>query len=110
MLFCIDRASQVLGAFEASETFVINILAQSQRDLSQRFAMRQEDRFGGLEFRRGISGAPILPHSLAIIECRRHRVLDGGDHRIFLGEVLCVDTTDNDPLLYFAGRYRQLAD
>ncbi len=110
VLFCIDRTSQVIAAFEASDTFVINILDQSQRELSQRFATRQEDRFGGLEFRRGVSGAPVIPHSLAVIECRRHAVLDGGDHRIFLGEVLSADTFDGDPLLYFAGRYRQLAD
>ena len=110
VLFCIDRASQVLGAFEESKSFVINILNESQRDLAQRFATRQNDRFGGLEFRRGISGAPVIPHSLAVIECRRHQVLDGGDHRIFLGEVLSVDAADGDPLLYFASRYRQLAD
>ena len=110
VLFCIDRASQVIAAFEASETFVLNILDQSQRELSQRFATRQDDRFGGLEFRRGVSGAPVIPHSLAVIECRRHAVLDGGDHRIFLGEVLSADAFDGDPLLYFAGRYRQLAD
>ena len=110
VLFCIDRASQVLGAFEQAESFVINILDHSQRELSQRFATRQDDRFGGIAFRRGVSGAPVIPHSLAVIECRRQRVLDGGDHRIFLGEVLSIDAVDGDPLLYFAGRYRHLAD
>lgn len=110
VLFCIDRASQVLPAFEACNSFVINILDQSQRDLSERFATRQRDRFSGLDFRRGASGAPVIPHSLALIECRRHAVLDGGDHRIFLGEVLSVQVREGDPLLYFASRYRHLAD
>lgn len=110
ILFCLDRTSQAVDAFSASSSFVINILDRSQRDLSQRFARRQEDRFDGLEWRRGLSGAPVLPHCLAVLECRRHAVLEGGDHLIFVGEVVSVDARDGDPLLYFAGRYRQLGE
>ncbi len=110
VLFCVDRAAQALAVFEGSNSFVINILDQSQRDISRQFATRQEDRFDGLLWRRGVSGAPVLNQSLAILECRRHSVLDGGDHRIFLGEVIAVEAGDGDPLLYFAGRYRQLAE
>lgn len=110
VLFCLDRSSQALGSFQAASSFVINLLDQSQRELSQRFAARAGDRFAGQEWRRGISGAPVLPNSLAVIECVRHTVLDGGDHVIFLGEAISVEARDGDPLLYFAGRYRQLGE
>ena len=110
VLFCLDRAAHTLPAFLESNHFVINILDQSQRDLSQRFAGRQEERFAGLDYRHGVSGSPVLTGALAVIECRRQQVLDGGDHFIFLGQVLSVDAREGDPLLYFAGRYRHLGE
>lgn len=109
VLFCLDRSSQALLAFESSNSFIINILDDSQSHLSQHFASRQDDRFVGIPYHSGLSGAPIFPASLAVIECRRQAVLDGGDHLIFIGLVLAVHTRDGDPLLYFSGRYRQLA-
>lgn len=108
VLFCLDRGAQALAAFSANNPFVINILDQSQRDLSQRFAARLPDRFAGLDYRTGLTGAPILHGSLAILECRHQAALDGGDHLIFVGQVLSVEACDGDPLLYFAGAYRHL--
>lgn len=110
VLFCLDRGSQALAAFEQANSFVVNILDEAQRELSQRFATRQDDRFAGIDYRLGVSGAPVLADSLAILECRRHAVLDGGDHLVFLGQVIDVSARDGDPLLYFAGRYRQLGN
>ncbi len=110
VLFCLDRASQARTAFETSISFVVNILYKSQRDLSHRFATRQDERFTGIDYRVGTLGAPVLTHSLANLECRRHSIIDGGDHIIFLGEVVEVSARDGDPLLYFAGRYRQLGE
>ncbi|MBY0504711.1 MAG: flavin reductase family protein [Bryobacteraceae bacterium] len=108
VLFCLDRASQALPSFANANAFSINILEESQRDLSQRFAAREADRFAGLSYRLGTLGAPVLPGVLAVLECRRHAVLEGGDHLIFLGEVIAADAGDGQPLLYFGGRYRLL--
>ena len=109
VLFCLDRGSQVLAPFESCTSFVINILTESQQHLSQRFASSDEGRFTGIDHRPGFTGAPVLPDALAVIECRRQAVLDGGDHLIFLGEVVAVQSRQGDPLLYFAGRYRHLS-
>jgi flavin reductase (DIM6/NTAB) family NADH-FMN oxidoreductase RutF len=108
VLFCLDRASQTRTAFETSISFVVNILYKSQRDLSHRFATRQDERFTGLRYREGTLGAPVLTDCLANLECRRHAIIDGGDHIILIGEVVQVSTREGEPLLYFAGRYRQL--
>ena len=110
VLFCLDRASQARGAFETSASFVINILYQSQRELSHRFASREDERFTGLDYRKGTSGAPVLAECLASLDCERHSIVDGGDHLIFVGRVVSVEVREGDPLLYFAGRYRQLAE
>lgn len=35
----------------------------------------------------------------------------GGDHTIFMGEVVsCGYSVDSDPLVYFGGRFRSLCD
>jgi flavin reductase (DIM6/NTAB) family NADH-FMN oxidoreductase RutF len=32
-----------------------------------------------------------------------------GDHTLYIGEVEHLDFVDDDPLLFYAGKYRQLA-
>jgi flavin reductase (DIM6/NTAB) family NADH-FMN oxidoreductase RutF len=36
--------------------------------------------------------------------------LPGGDHTIFIGEVLKIHTSEGDPLLYFRSGYREIRD
>jgi len=49
---------------------------------------------------------------VAAVGCRVDRVLDGGDHRLFLGRVLAVHRMDGplNPLLFFGGRYHRLRE
>jgi predicted DNA repair protein MutK len=52
---------------------------------------------------------PLLMDSLAIFECERHAVHEGGDHDLLVGQVLRASFDPNmDPLLYFRGKYRRL--
>ena len=65
----------------------------------------------GEKFELGETGAPILADCLAFLECRVREVLDGGDHSIFLGEVVREGIiNDVNPLLFFRGAYHGLAD
>ena len=88
-----------------SGVFVVNVLSQSQRNLSERFAAPAEDKFGDVEFHPGIEGIPVLNHALANVECRLKHAHDGGDHAIFVGEVESVTIGDGDPLVYFHHDY-----
>jgi flavin reductase (DIM6/NTAB) family NADH-FMN oxidoreductase RutF len=76
-----------IDVFRKASHFVINILAEDQRELSRRFAGQGHDRFDGLEWRRGESGAPLLAGVVAEIECARHRRVPAGDHDIRIGEM-----------------------
>jgi flavin reductase (DIM6/NTAB) family NADH-FMN oxidoreductase RutF len=53
-------------------------------------------------------GAPVLADALAYADCRLAEILPGGDHDIFVGEIVAGDASDGRPLLYFAGKYRRL--
>jgi len=101
-----DLPSRAL--FEACEYYAINVLAEDQADLSQRFASRLEDKFAGLEFDTGAGGVPLLQGCCARFQCRNTVRHEGGDHVVFISEVVDFDREARPPLIYFGGAYRQL--
>jgi flavin reductase (DIM6/NTAB) family NADH-FMN oxidoreductase RutF len=109
ILICLGHAVTCIDAFRSSRHFGINVLAEGQQALSDRFARKGQDRFEGLEWYRGPSGVPLLEGVLAAIECRVHQRFTSGDHDIFVGEMIHMRASEGRPLLYFAGRYRGLA-
>jgi flavin reductase (DIM6/NTAB) family NADH-FMN oxidoreductase RutF len=109
ILICLGHEVTSIDIFRKASHFAINILAEDQRDLSTRFARKGHDRFDGLEWRRGESGAPLLAGVLAEIECALYQRVPAGDHDILIGEMLSVRVHRGEPLVYFASRYRRLA-
>jgi len=109
ILFSLDRGQHSLEFFKGCRRFVVNVLRDDQRELSDRFAFYKGDRFEGLEYIVDDLGCPCFEGALARFHCRVHRVLDGGDHEIILGEVLNLEfDSEGDPLLYYRGGYRGL--
>ena len=109
VLFSLHRAAYSLGAFTDGGHFAVNILSEAQRDLSQRFAMALVDKWIGVDYEIWETGAPILKGCIASFECRTRALYDGGDHVIFLGEVLRLRChMEGRPLLYYRGGYRGL--
>ncbi len=109
LLVCIARTSASIAAFEANQSFAVNVLHIGQQPTSNLFATRGQDRFGHINWRIGECGAPVLDGSLASFECARHAIHDGGDHIILVGRVVKAGfEPQRDPLLYFRGRYRRL--
>jgi len=51
-----------------------------------------------------------LHGSLAYLECRLHSAERAGDHTIFIAEVEDVMVREGEPLLFFRGKYRKLAE
>jgi hydroxymethylglutaryl-CoA lyase len=91
--------------------FAVNVLSARQLDLGMRFAgMKPEikDRFAGLNVTTAATGAPLLPDSLAWVDCSVWAMYDGGDHTIFVGEVRDLAVSDFDmPLLYHNRLWRR---
>ena len=108
VLVCIEKAAQTHDAIAAAARFGVNILEQKQSDLSGRFASRIDDKFAGVETRRGKLGVPLLANALTTIECRVHAHLPGGDHSIFVGEVEHIHSSEGTPLIYYRSGYHRL--
>ena len=109
VLICVEKTTGSHAALETSRAFVVNILSDSQRELSERFASQMEDKFEMVDFSEGIDGIPVLSGCIANLECRLTDSHDGGDHSIFVGEVEKAAVHDGDPILYFRSDYRSIA-
>ncbi len=55
-------------------------------------------------------GCAILPGVLGWLDCTLRHAYDGGDHSIFVGEVVAAGFEPGAPLLYFNRHWRQLSD
>lgn len=110
VLFSLDRKAQCLSAFEQSGSFAINILGAGHQQISTNFAaMESNKRWHGIEYDSWETGAPMLKEAIARFDCRTHAIHDGGDHRIFLGEVLRFDMKEEEkPLIYFRSQYSEI--
>jgi 4-nitrophenol 2-monooxygenase / 4-nitrocatechol 4-monooxygenase, reductase component len=110
VLVCIERSVKTHDAIAAAGKFGVSILSSAQADISTKFASRNDDKFGGIELVAGETDVPLIAGALTAIECRLYDQLPGGDHSIFIGEVLKIHTTEGEPLLYFRSGYREIRD
>jgi flavin reductase (DIM6/NTAB) family NADH-FMN oxidoreductase RutF len=110
ILICLGHEAASLEAFRSAKYFGINVLGEDQRALSERFARKGHDRFGGLDWLPGETGVPLLAGVLAHMECAVHQRIAAGDHDVFIGETLSARVHKGEPLIHFSSRYRRLAD
>jgi flavin reductase (DIM6/NTAB) family NADH-FMN oxidoreductase RutF len=108
VLICIEKSASSHDALSAAKGFIVNVLSAKQEQIARRFAIVEIDRFEGVGFTRSPRGYAILDDVLAVIECDRVSVCDGGDHTIILGEVEGTRAENGSPLLYYRGGYAQL--
>ncbi|PYQ53998.1 MAG: flavin reductase [Acidobacteria bacterium] len=108
VLVCIEKSVKTHDAIVAARKFGVSILGADQADISTRFASRSDDKFSGIDVKRGELGVPLIAGALTTLECSVHDQLPGGDHSIFVGEVVRAATRDGVPLLYFRSGYREM--
>ncbi len=109
LLVCIANNAGSAETLRSADSFAVNVLQIGQQPVSNLFAGKGEDRFAGTRWEVGEYGAPILPSSLGIFECRRHTLHEAGDHFLLVGQVEKASFEPRrDPLLYFRGKYRRL--
>ena len=106
VLWSLGRAAGSMAAFSNGQHYAINVLATDQQALAERFAARDVDRWQGVDFVEGVSGAPLLTGCVATFECFNRSQYIEGDHVIFVGEVeRCTRRARAAPLLYHGGRF-----
>ncbi len=111
---CLDRRLYSHGLVETSGVFGISVLAKDQAEVARRFAGMTGDvgdRFDGETWSTAATGVPLLDSALGWLDCRIVHAYPGGDHTIFVGEVLAGHAARRTaPLLFHSRGWGQFAD
>lgn len=91
--------------FSKAPRFAVNILAEDQIPVSQRFAGGRPDKFSAVDTHPGAGNVPLIDGCCAYIECVTQAVIPGGDHTVYLGRVQRVARKAKPPLIFSDGRY-----
>lgn len=106
VLWSLSTQSSSMPGFRSAAHYAINVLAADQRLLAERFSRKGIDRFEGVAWRAGLTGAPVIDGAVAVFECRNRSQHEEGDHLIFVGEVAhCRRRVGAAPLVYHGGRF-----
>ncbi len=105
VLWSLAKSSRSLQAFQQAGHFAVHILSAGQEELSNRFARSGADKFSGVDLGEAAGGAPLLPDCSARLQCLTSFVYEGGDHLIFVGEVVAFNRSGLPPLVFQAGKY-----
>lgn len=106
IMVSLDRRSR-LSALLAGRPFGVNVLAADQSDLALRFAGKGEPARADIEWQSG-GRAPRLAGVVAHFTCAPWAAYDGGDHLLFVGEVMGFDAPGGEPLVFHGGAFRAL--
>ncbi|MFF3501734.1 flavin reductase [Streptomyces sp. NPDC003247] len=114
VLVCTDRRIRSHRLIQEHGVFAVSVLGRDHIGLGRRFAGLEpgvEDRFAGGDWRPRVTGSPVLADAAAWIDCRVRHAYPGGDHTIFVGEVVdaCVPRLV-PPLLFHSRSWGQVAD
>lgn len=114
VLVCVDKSADSHDIIANSGVFALSILSREQEGLSVNFAGKDRPgahRLDDVPYHTRATGAPIIAGSLAYLDCRVVGRYPGGDHTIYLGEVVdAARLSDRGPLIFYEGRYLGLAD
>ena len=104
VLVCIHKGADAHDPIREAGHFGLSFLRSCQEDVALRFSVDDSDvRFRDVETSTGDLGSPLIKGSLAWMECRVRDIHSGGDHSIFLGEVVGCGAEEDEPLLFFRG-------
>ena len=112
VLVCINDAADTGDGIAESQCFAVNVLTTEQQETSNQFAggSSQAQRFADADWSTSVTGAPLLNNSLMSLDCKVVEKVRAGTHWIIIGEVQATECRSGEPLLYYRGAYRKIAD
>lgn len=112
VLVCVDKGAETHDILVQSGVFAVSILAQGQAGIAERFAKKAPGHGHAIvdvPHFFAVTGSPVIDGCLAYLDCRTAARYEGGDHTIFLGDVLeAKEVAKGEPLIFYGGQYRRL--
>jgi flavin reductase (DIM6/NTAB) family NADH-FMN oxidoreductase RutF len=115
VMFAIQHGADSFRPMVSGKAFGVSLLSVEQSGIARLFASKGEAKITNTRFDQGVTlRVPLIPDSLAQVECLTSQIVLSGDHAIVVGLVEDARThTGRDPLIYFEqrfGRFTRLAD
>lgn len=104
ILVCVNRFGEAHEAIQATGAFCVNILADEDQPVAERFAGQAfgTEKFDGAPWTVMTSGAPSLESALASIDCLVSEASQTESHTVFFGRVVGVRLNpEKCPLVHF---------
>jgi 3-hydroxy-9,10-secoandrosta-1,3,5(10)-triene-9,17-dione monooxygenase reductase component len=122
VLVAFDRGRRIVPALRGAGRYAVNVLGEERQDLSDCFAGGPSPAAGdaeagderaelcGADWRRGVTGLPILTDAIASLECTIVEIHQAGDHDLYIARVDAAAAVGElpMPLLYYSGRYLRI--
>lgn len=105
LLICLAKSRYTAAAIQFLGKFAVNFLSDDQKDVASIFASNGDEKFSAVRTQIGEQGLPLISGSLAQAECEVIRIIESGDHLIFIGEVMSGTFHDGMPLVFFRRNY-----
>ncbi|WP_306316930.1 flavin reductase family protein [Streptomyces sp. CC224E] len=106
VLFCADHRGRAWPRIRDTGRFCVNVLAEEQSGLCERFGSSRGAKFEGLGWDLSRWGTPALRGVLMRAHAEVVDVRATGDHDVVIGRVLGLETEDGRrPMLFFRGHF-----
>jgi flavin reductase len=114
MVASVSERSETHRAIIESHSFAVSVLSSSQQEIADCFAQpitaAKLRRFCDAAWHEAETGSPIVDGAIAYFDCRLVARHPGGDHTIFVGEIVSAGFEEGvEPLIYYGSAYRRLA-
>jgi 3-hydroxy-9,10-secoandrosta-1,3,5(10)-triene-9,17-dione monooxygenase reductase component len=114
VMVAIGRERSIHPIIERTKRFGVNILGEDSQQISDCFAGAPSplprSAFCNAAYSLSEAGLPVLDQAVAHLACEVDRIIEAGDHTIYLGLVVEAGCRDEVgwPLLYFRRRYLRI--
>lgn len=114
VLIAIGRERTIHPVIASMGRFAVNILDEESTLISDCFSGAPSplprEAFCEAPYTWGQDGMPILDAALAYVICHLDRIIEAGDHTLYLGRIVDLAAREREswPLLYFRGRYLRI--
>lgn len=111
VLVSLDNRSNMHRILPQVRRYGVSVLAENQEALSNHFAGKLIPDLGAPRVHAGFTmrdGIPLLDGAVAHFIVDVSEIHPAGDHTLYIGRVAHFAWRDDQPLLFYAGRYQQL--
>jgi flavin reductase (DIM6/NTAB) family NADH-FMN oxidoreductase RutF len=105
VMVAVQHTSSTHDCLFRADHLATNILSTDQLDVVNRFAVKSDDKFAGLDWDAGPFGSPLIARSAAVMEVEIRERLRASTHTVFMCRVVHAEVSNRHPMVYSAGKF-----